>query len=125
MIKSITHLGIAIVFLISSAGCSMGSFVMFFPQSHFSYPNSNVVPIGPATGETSTVSLFIPVFWDADMQEEALAKAIKQKGGDMLIDYVGTTEITMFPLMFINVYMTTYKVEGTVAKMELGKQILH
>ena len=103
----------------------MGSFVMFFPQSHFSYPNSNVVPLGPAKGETSTVSLFIPVFWDADMQEEALAQAIKQKGGDMLIDYVGTTEITMFPLMFITLYKTDYKVEGTVAKMELGKQILH
>lgn len=125
MFKTITWLVLAGFLLLSLEACSMGSFVMFFPQSHFSYPNSNVTPIGPATGESSTVSLFIPVFWDADMQEEALAKAIKQKGGDMLIDYVGTTEITMFPLMFINIYMTTYKVEGTVAKMELGKQILH
>lgn len=124
MVKRFTIFAMFGILVLSMTGCSMGSFVMFFPQSHFSYPNSNVTPLGPGRGESSTWSLFIPVFWDADMQEEALSVAIKEKGGDMLIDYVGTTNITMYPLWVITLYNTRYEVQGTVAKMELGKQIL-
>lgn len=123
--ETFTRMVALVATIVMVSGCSMGSFVTFLPQSNFSYPNSNVTPIGAAKGESSTWSVFFPVFSDADMQQEAIEQAVKSKGGDMLIDYVGTSRITMYPLGPIYIYQTTYIAEGTVAKMEIGKQILH
>lgn len=115
---------VSVILLGSTFGCTAGRFTMPFPNSHFDYPNSNITPLGRVTGESSTVSLFFPVMQDADIQEEAYTSALAQKRGDLLIDGLATTKITLYPLMFINVFVTTYKVEGIAAKMDLGKQIL-
>lgn len=106
------------------AGCTVGSSVALKPQSHFSYPNSNVTPIGRVRGEATTQSIFAPNFMDADVELEAIQAALKEKGGDVLIDYVLSTKTTMIPLFILNVFVTTYTVEGTAAKMVIGKREL-
>lgn len=112
-----------VVLSVLLAGCTVGSGVALKPQSHFSYPNSNVTPLGRVTGEASTSGL-LPVTYDADLEEEAIQIALKEKGGDILIDYVATTTITAFPLLIITVYTTTVRVDGTAAKMTIGQQQL-
>jgi predicted small secreted protein len=92
-------------------------------QSHFTYPNSNVTPLANAEGSSTTITdiLFIPLFPNlGNMIEEAIQKAVKSRGGDLLIDYqtVGyTTSYLLFSTMTIGV-------RGTAAKMEIGKQEL-
>lgn len=112
-----------VVLSVLLAGCTVGSGVALKPQSHFSYPNSNVTPLGRVTGEASTSGL-LPVTYDADLEEEAIQTALKEKGGDILIDYIATTTITAFPLLIITVYTTTVRVDGTAAKMTIGRQQL-
>lgn len=104
-------------------GCTM--IHMSYPeaQSHFDFPNSNVTPIGHAVGSATTAGM-VPAIQDADLEEQAINKAIAAKGGDLLVDYHITTDVKLIPLMFINFYTTTVTVEGTVAKMEIGKQTL-
>ena len=112
-----------VVAIVLLSGCTVGSGVALKPQSHFSYPNSNVTPLGRVTGEASTSGL-VPVTYDADLEEEAIQIALKEKGGDILIDYLATTTITMFPLLLLNIYTTTVRVDGTAAKMTIGQQRL-
>ncbi|MGH9993016.1 MAG: hypothetical protein ACREAZ_10320 [Nitrososphaera sp.] len=76
--------------------------------------------MGRVQAEASTVNFLFPVVTDADLREEVIQKALKQKGGDILIDYLLKAEISSF-LFF---YTTTYKVDGTAAKMVVGKQTL-
>jgi len=110
--------------MLAMTGCTM--IHMSYPeaQSHFTYPNSNVVPIGHGTGSASTSGMS-PAMQDADLELQAINQAIAQKGGDLLVDYHITTDVKMIPLMFLVLYQTTVTVDGTVAKMEIGKQTLH
>lgn len=112
--------GILVLSLTFVTGCTVGSAISLRPQSHFDYPNSNVTPLGRVQAEGSTVNFLFPVVTDADLREEVIQKALKQKGGDILIDYLLKAEISSF-LFF---YTTTYKVEGTAAKMVVGKKTL-
>ena len=105
------------------AGCTVGSSAWLYPQSHFDYPNSNVIPLGAARGEASTTTIFIPVQMDGDLKQEAIQNALQAKGGDILVDFVQTTKVVQVP--FLPIYTATITVEGTAAKMEIGKQILH
>lgn len=118
-------LSLLISIVLTWSGCTVGSSAWLYPQSHFDYPNSNVVPLGRVQGEATGSVGLIPTSMDADLMEEAIQKALQQKGGDLLVDYTGTTIIKMYPLVFLNLYQTTFMVEGTAAKMEVGKQILH
>lgn len=120
--KKLGLLGVLAVLVSCAAGCTAGSGFSLRPQSHFDYPNSNVVPLGRVQAEVSKTSLFFPQVLDADLQEEVIHKALKQKGGDILLDYVLKTEITMVPLVFLNFFTTTYKVDGTAARMKIGKR---
>ncbi|MFA6316733.1 MAG: hypothetical protein WC943_04885 [Elusimicrobiota bacterium] len=112
--------------LVSLAGTGCTVIHTSFPvaQSHFDYPNSNVTPLGHVKG-TATASGLMPTLQDADMEEKAIAAALAQKGGDILVDYHMTTDVKMIPLLVINLYVTTLTVEGTAVKMEIGKQVLH
>lgn len=122
-VRSIVVAGVGVALAIATVGCTIGSATWVSPQSHFDYPNSNVIPIGRVQGEASgPVSLF-PSPMDADVMEEAIQNALKQKGGDILLNYSGTFTVTLYPILF-NFYKTTYTVEGTAAKMEIGKQML-
>ena len=105
-------------------GCTVGTGAYQRPQSHFDFPNSNVIPLGQAHGEATTTAIGRLSIMDADLQEQAIQNALKQKGGDLLIDVTYTYKITSFPLLFIPIYSTTINVDGTACKMEIGKQIL-
>jgi hypothetical protein len=108
----------------ANIGCSVGSGAWLRPQSHFDFPNSNVIPLGKAQGQASTSSIFIPTIFDADVQEAAIQDALRKKGGDILIDYVMSYEVTAIPLIFLTVYETKIKVDGTACKMEIGAKPL-
>ena len=123
--RSLAFAGVLLLLVISLSGCTVGRFAWVYPQSHFAPPNSNIVPLGRVQAEDSIVWVFFPVMQDADLQETVHQMAIKQKGGDILIDYVGITEIVLYPVPYINIYVTTYKVDGTAAKIvEIGKKEL-
>ena len=125
MILKLNRLGFGgalLLLMFSMGGCTIYQGAWLHPQSHFDYPNSNVIPLGHAVGEASTTSIFVPVVYDADLWEEAVRDAIRQKQGDILIDYLLTIEVSTVPIL--QIYTTTYQADGTVAKMEIGKQML-
>jgi len=115
-------ISISLAFIIS--GCTVGSGAYPKPQSHFDFPNSNVIPLGKAHGEASTVSFFYPDIANPDVEEEAILNALREKGGDLLIDYTYFYKVTMIPLPYLPIYSTTIQVDGTACKMEIGQQIL-
>lgn len=117
-------LAAALLLPLAGAGCTVMHTSFPVAQSHFDYPNSNVTPLGHVKGTAQTSGL-MPVMQDADMEEKAIAQALAQKGGDILVDYDMTTDVKMIPLLIINMYVTTLTVEGTAVKMEIGKQTLH
>lgn len=104
-----------------SEGCTVATGVWPIPQSHFAYPNSNVIPLGQGQGKADTISLGMPDIMDPDLMEQAVQDAIKQKGGDLLLDYDLSMEIKQY-IPFV--YSISWKAEGTVARMEIGKQKL-
>jgi len=114
--------GLCIFFLV---GCAVGGSARLKPNSHFAYPNSNVKPLGPVIGSASTASIMVPTMISGAMMESAYKDALSKSGGDMIIDAVetSTTRMIMTPIG-ISFYFTSFDVEGTAAKMELGKQIL-
>lgn len=105
---------------------------MRMPQSHYTFPNSNVIPIGTASGKArrSGDNNRFPDIQSAN--QEAMDQAIASKGGDLLlnatIDGTLTTKTTTYirgTSFSINIdYDYDAVVQGTVAKMEIGKQIL-
>ncbi len=105
-------------FLCMTAGCGskLGS---FDSESHFSFPNSNVTPLGQVKSSLSRWSFFVfPVEGDdaLNLVNEAMAQ---KPGADLMINYVLDTKMVMFPPLFYKADMT---VEGTAAKMEIGEQ---
>jgi len=125
--KGITGAALAAAFLplaLLMSGCTMLHMSYPVAQSHFQYPNSNVTAMGHATGSATTVGM-MPSMQDADLEEQAINQALQKSGGDLLIDYHLTTDVKLIPLMFISLYQTTVSVDGTAAKMEIGKQALH
>jgi hypothetical protein len=110
------------VVAMGAAGCTVGAGVVLRPQSHFSYPNSNVLPLGRVQGEGSLTNFGSATIFDADLEQDIVQRAIAQKGGDLMIDYVLTIQVTTIPL--IPIYTTTYRIDGTAAKMTIGKQDL-
>lgn len=98
------------------------------PQSHFTFPNSNVIPLGSATG-TAKRNGDLNNFPDiGGATTEAMEKAIKSKGGDLMINVmintVTTTTSTYGGGSFSVLYNVDISVQGTVVKMEVGKQFL-
>ena len=114
----------SVILLSATSACTMFDTSFPFSQSHFTYPNSNVKPIGHATGEASTTSLS-PDFNDPNLEEQAISNALSSRGGDLLINYNERQYITMIPLVIFNIYTTTVQVDGTAVKMTVGEQNLH
>jgi len=67
-------------------GCSftVGDFV---PNNKFAFPNSNVEPIGFVSAEVTKIGFFNAVSVDKAFLDEVMSKALKEKGGDLLINY--------------------------------------
>lgn len=103
------------------------------PQSHYTYPNSNVIPLGQATGKshkTGTIDDF-PNMGAA--LTEAMDNAIKTKNdADLLINAMTSAVLTTTTTtrqgkkgQEVDIkYDLDVTVSGTAAKMEIGKQIL-
>ena len=89
-------------------------------STRFAFPNSDLTPIGPVKNETTQFSvLFFPTM-DKAAFDELTQGALKQDGGDTLVDYVLTTTV-IYPILPI--YYTKYDVEGTsVRVVEIGRQ---
>lgn len=102
-------------------GCTM-KIGQFVPNSHFAFPNSNVKPLGHVSAEVSKVRVFVAAMVDKKMIDEVMNKALKQKGGDLLINYKNTTSVTFFPI--VPIFVTKVRVEGTACEMTIGRQYL-
>lgn len=109
------------------AGCSTktGNFIT---QSRFSYPNSNVTPLGHVEASITKTTFVINPSFDEQDARDLYEKALAQKpGADLLIDYKADTETTIIcPIVippFCIITMTT-TVSGTAAKMEIGRKAL-
>ncbi|HKI73580.1 MAG TPA: hypothetical protein VJ998_02995 [Pseudomonadales bacterium] len=108
--------------LLALAGCTQSFFTGTRPQSNFDYPNSNVTPLGHVSGSASTSAFFGTPFVTSDLEQRAIQNAISKKpGADLLINY----ETFQDRSGFLFVHSLTYRVEGTAAKMEIGRQDLH
>lgn len=105
--------------LILASGCAGPSLYTPLPQSHFSYPNSDVSALGPVKGTSkrSFISPFqTPIFNDATMKREAYDDALKGSRGDFIIDGDYKIESTMIPLLFVSIFNVEATVEGTAAQ---------
>ncbi|MGC2208477.1 MAG: hypothetical protein WA532_00070, partial [Candidatus Korobacteraceae bacterium] len=58
------------------------------------------------------------------VEQEAINNALQSSGGDLLVDGTYTMKATVYPLDIINIYTVDVTVEGTAAKMELGRRKL-
>jgi len=101
---------------------------MRMAQSHFTFPNSNVTPIGTASAKASRRGSLYQFPDVQSANQEALDKAIESKGGDLMlnatIDGTLTTTTDMGGGSFSIDYLYEVVVQGTVAKMEIGRQNL-
>jgi hypothetical protein len=93
---------------------------MFLKNSKFVYPNSNVEPLGYVSASESWSAFLFPQRLDASDINGVVNQALRQKGGDLLINYKMTVSVTTFPI--IPIYVTDLTVEGTAAKMTIGRQ---
>lgn len=119
--KKIVKIALSASLLVAATGCTRVFLTGFDAQSHYDYPNSNVIPLGKVEGESSKTFILSPPLIDAEMQEAAIKNALSKKpGADILINYTEFQEIT--PVLFITTLK--YRVEGTAAKMEIGTQKL-
>jgi hypothetical protein len=103
--------------------CAGPSAIYDKPQSHFSYPNSNVTPLGHVRAEVSKTNILFPDLGNPNLEQEAVRRALTEKGGDLLIDgrYFWTS--TYFYPLIVPIYTTTLVVEGEAARMGIGRQV--
>jgi len=109
-----------VFYLFAMAGCSVKG-GQFRDETNFSFPNSNVTPLGSVKSTMSRWSFLTTPIGEADALL-LLKDAIGQKAGaDLVINYTLDTKVTVFPLF---IYKTDMVLEGTAAKMEVGEQDL-
>jgi len=111
------------VSLATLLGCTLGSSSQS-PQSHFAFPNSNVVPLAEATGSNSRLCGLLLVTWgspNGEDQDKATRDALESGNGDILINVRTESSLFFVPYLFA---ICTTKVRGTAAKMEVGRQQL-
>ena len=118
-------LAVALVTFLS--GCTLASFSRLGPQSCFVYPNSNVKALGPAHASAATDPSLVPQgLRESKMDRKLYTQALNSvEGANVITDYVVTARMKVIPLIYINLYWTQYELDGTAAKMEVGKQVLH
>ena len=93
-------------------------------STKFVYPNSNVSPLGRVKAKSAqSVSIFVPKFFDAKQIDELTATALQQKGGDILINPKIVVKTVLIPIM-LPIMISSMEIEGTAAKMVIGKQEL-
>ncbi|MFZ9503971.1 MAG: hypothetical protein ACO263_05305 [Cyclobacteriaceae bacterium] len=116
-----------VVFAALLSSCTQTLYMGRIPQTHFTFPNSNVEPLNKVTGESNTrIRIFMPpTAPTSTIINEAYTSALmKAPGSDAIINGNAYYVITQVPLMFLNIYIHKMKIDGTAAKQEVGKQIL-
>lgn len=94
-------------------------------STKFVYPNSNVSPLGRVKAKSpQSFSIFVPKFFDAKQIDELSAQALSQKGGDILVNPKIVVKTILVPIMLPFMF-SSMEIEGTAAKMVIGKQELH
>jgi hypothetical protein len=109
--------------LIFTTGCAFGSGSVI-ASTTFVYPNSNVVPLGPAKGSSSGLCGILFVNWrgpDEDDMREAIDNALAASGGDGLVDVKVGNHQFLVPGLFST---CSVSVEGTAIKQVVGQQEL-
>jgi len=116
---------VSLVFLLAmTLGCSMkmGS---IGDKSHFTYPNSNVQPLGQVSASVEKFGFIIPKDMTKEDVKDLFAKALSQKAGaDLLINYKIDTEFMIIPIPIFSLNYTTLFISGTAAKMTVGEKEL-
>ena len=111
--------------MFSVCGCVIPAGSTRIPQSHFVYPNSNVTAVGEqATGQRKKLCGLLVFSWNGfkpEVTEEAYDQALRNSGGDLLINASENRSTFWFPYLFM---VCTTKVIGTPARMEVGLQHL-
>jgi len=104
----------------------IGGYIL--PQTHYTYPNSNVTPLGPVKGRamaTGTLHDFPNI---SKAINDAINKAIRKSGGDLLINTTVGGNLNTYSKFEGGKLKIRYEafveVQGTAAKMEIGKQKL-
>lgn len=108
------------------SSCTQTLYMGRVPQTHFTYPNSNVSPLNQVSGESNAkIKLFTPPGLTSSIINEAYYNALsKAPGSDGIINANAYQVITLIPLYVIQLYIMKYRIEGTAAKQEIGKQVL-
>jgi hypothetical protein len=115
------YIGIAIA-ITAIGGCAQTSSYRQL-QSKFSFPNGDYVPLGNVSAEVSRTTFWNAPLMDKASFDELTQAALRQKGGDILVDYVITADVTRVPLL--PVAFTTFKIDGTaVRQVVIGRQEL-
>lgn len=117
---------LTILFGLVLSGCTAGMANRFQPASHFVHPNSNVKILGPVhVSLKSGISIMLPPpVRTAEMDKKLYQMALaQQSGADVIVDFVVTAKITMYPL-YITFYKVEYILDGMAAKKIVGKQEL-
>lgn len=93
----------------------------FSPSTNFTYPNSNVTPLGRVHITTKEGAFLSPPPLTKEKILKLLNDALGQRpGADMIVNYAIDTTYTMYPFYIIQ----TLNLEGTAVKMDVGKQEL-
>ena len=123
-IRNLIGILMALVIACTIIGCKAGQIVEIGPQTHFNYPNSNVRALGPVKIEMDGPGAFgMPALRTGEMDQKLYNEALAQvEGANLIIDYVKTTSLYHAPI--IPIWWSTMTLEGTAARMELGRQSL-
>jgi hypothetical protein len=93
-------------------------------SSNFAFPNSDLVPIGPVSAETTHWSFIMAPSLDKPEFDELVQDALREKSGGTLVDYVIEVD-TFYPLLPL-VYYSTFTINGTAVRVtQIGRQIMH
>ena len=118
------------VVLITANGCSSGLGLWPVAQSHFAAAEMKIVPLGETEGTAGDFFFTwggLPDFLHSDLQEEAVRKAIRAKGGgsalklrdgNLLIDTKITTALTTYLGLY---YRTVLMIDATAARVAGGR----
>lgn len=115
-------LAITISFCIMGCSMKMGS---FDTQTHFTYPNSNITPLGSVESSRSKTTFIIPPAISAEDVRGLISEALKKKpGADLIINYGVDTKLTIIPIPIFSIFMLDMTLSGTAVKMEVGRKEL-
>jgi hypothetical protein len=130
----------AVVFIFLGSGCVTQTHTMttthgaYVPSSHFTYPNSNVTPLGPVKAEITRTGKYPTL--EIDDIKKVYHDALSQvQGANILVnlkeDTTYTTTMTITIGLFYgigsnwkNESTIVYRIEGEAAKMEIGTKPL-